>query len=363
MNKFLWTIVLLFAGALFYLIYINRAHAKIQEAVMVTIIALIATVLGVVFFGGETEEIKKTISVASFVSLEQKKPVFFTAPILINYLMQQGIIWSDFERNHPGLASKAMKALPQSTDDLNMLTGLHAIAIMQYLGRSYHFNWDILETRHVLPGFALQIGQALNTNPKDKNTFESAELIEIFKSNKFNESLKNISQLTLPKGTSIKYIQPSGQFKQHQIIISKKFSFVITIKLYFSTYFAGLGKVANYIGITEPTNVWNVNWEERDKFGTAIITINCNAEFYPFKSGNPEVQRYKKWIQNLFDNLYEEFDWSICNHKMKDYNEELAHQKIISDLGKGFEQNKRVDSKNIISKQAIISNSDKKKEK
>ena len=102
-----------------------------------------------------------------------------------------------------------------------------------------------------------------------------------------------------------------------------------------------LGKVANYVGITKPTNIWNVNWDERDKYGTAIVTINCNAEFPFYKPGNPEVLRYRKWIQNLFDNMYEEIDWSICNNKMKEYNEELAHQVIINDLGKGFEQNKK----------------------
>jgi hypothetical protein len=340
MNKFLWAFVLVFIGALFFLIYTNRAHQNIQQ-IVIALIGLIATVLGVFLFGDKIQAIKKTISVVSFVSIEQKKPVFPIAPVLNEYFMHQGTIWSDFERDHPDLASEAMKKLPQSTDDLNILTEIHAIAIMQYLGRSYHSDWDILEIAHVLPGFASYRGQGLNTNPKDKTTYDSAELVEIFKSNIFNESLKNISQLTLPKGTHIKYIQPSGELKQHQIIISKKYSFVITIQLYFSTYSAGLGKVANYVGVTKPTNVWNVNWEERDKYGTAVVTIKCTAKFPFYKSGNPEVQRYQKWIQNLFENMYEEFDWSICNNKMKEYNEELAHQVIINDLGKGFEQNKR----------------------
>jgi len=39
---------------------------------------------------------------------------------------------------------------------------------------------------------------------------------------------------------------------------------------------------------------------------------------------------------------------------MREYNEELAHQKIVSDLGHGFEQKKNVDAKNIVSNQSTI---------
>ncbi len=91
--------------------------------------------------------------------------------------------------------------------------------------------------------------------------------------------------------------------------------------------------------MTEPTNVWHVNWENREKFGTVVVDINCEAEFAALKSGNPKVQRYKKWVENMFDNIYEDFDWLVCNENMQKYNEELAHQKIVSGIGRGFEQN------------------------
>ena len=41
----------------------------------------------------------------------------------------------------------------------------------------------------------------------------------------------------------------------------------------------------------------------------------------------------------MFDNIYEDFDWLVCNENMQKYNEELAHQKIVSGIGRGFEQN------------------------
>lgn len=352
MNKFSWGIFIGIACALAYFVYLNRAHAKIQEAIIVAVTGGLAVVFGVVFFGTENKEIYKNIATVSFVSLEQKRPVFFTAPILMHYLMHQGIIWSDFEQNHSNEAKKLMAALPQNTDGLEILTDLQAIALIHHLGRSYHFDWDLIHTKEVLPGIISKRGIGLNTDPKDKKVFSSEKLVQIFQQNKFCESLQQIHQLTLPKGTSLTYIPYSKESKKSQILISKKFAFDITIILYFSSYSAGLGKVANYIGFSEPTNVWHINWEERDKFGTAVVTIDCHAKFFPLKSGNPKVQRYKKWINNLFDNLYEELDWSVCNESMREYNEELAHQKTVSDLGRGFEQKKIVEPNDVISKQA-----------
>ena len=481
MNKSYWVIVIGASCILIYLIYLNRAHAKIQEAMIITITGLIAVVFGVGFFGGENEEINKIISAVSFISLEQKKPAFFNVHILRNYQMYQFLVWSEFEKNNPDLAIKAMEKLgsfvfrvgeferdnlsakelvgeimkglkvseeipeseeeavewlnesilpykifnntllskesqsflaqirknygkefsafsdeelkelaempkghkikrsilrvlyplkipknqklPEGIEELNLLTELFAITIIKYLGSLYTYNWDIIMLpKTAFPGFTLTRGQGLNTSPKDKKIFTSEKLMEIFKKNTFHKSLKQTNQLTLPKGTTLKYIPPSGEFSPHQIIISKKFAFTATINLSPSFYSPGLGEVASYIEITDPTNSWNVNSEECDKFATTGITIDCNIKFFSFKSGNPKVLTYRKWLKNLFKNLHEEFDWSVCNNAMKEYKEELAHQKIISDPGKGSGQKKTGEAKNFISKQVTINKSSEEKE-
>jgi hypothetical protein len=337
-NKFSWTIVICLVCALGYFIYINREHSKIHEAITVAIAGLFAVVFGVIFLGGEKKEIKKMISSVSFVSLEKKEPVFLAAPILYEYHMWQSIIWTEFQRNHAQHASQLLKSLPEDTKEFSLFTELLAVAVMQYLGRSYNSDWDVLKTIRVLPGEKSILGQGLNTNPKDKKRFDSTELREIFSANKFKDSLDRINRLTLPKGTVIKYITSSENPQNHQIVISKKFSFTATINIYFTSYGVGLGKVANYIGITKPSNIWNVNWKERDKFGMVAVTIDCNAKFCSLKSGNPKLQLYKRWLENMFDNLYEEFDWSVCQNAMKEHFEELAHQQVINGLGEGFEQ-------------------------
>ena len=334
----LWIIVILMACALGGFIILNRGHAKIQEALIIAFTAMLSVVLGVLLFG--TEKIEKNISTVTFLSLEQKKPVFFTAPILVHYCMQQGIMWGEFERNHAGEAKKLVGDLPTGDGNLNMLQDFQAIALMNYLKRSFVFHWDMVHTKKVLPGVLSTVGSSQNADPKDKKTITSEQLVQIFKQNKFCDSLRKVHQITVPKGTEIKYIPSSEENRTTQILISKKFAFEIKITFSQSCYYAGLGTVGNYTGLTEPTNVWGVNWENQDKFATAVVDVKCEAEFFALKSGNPKVLRYKKWIENLFDNLHEEFDWSVCNENMQKYNEELAHQRIVSGLGKGFEQNK-----------------------
>jgi len=325
-------------AALAYLTYLNREHARIQETLIAALFGMLGVVFSVIFFVSKSREMDKDIASVFLLSLEQKKPVFPTAPVLSDYFFHQSIVWGDFERVHSMEAKNAMESLPQSVDSLATLTDLQSIALMHYLGQLYQTDWDIIHTRKVLPGSSSFRGMGLNPDPGDKRVFSSEGLDRAFKGNRFHESLRQIHQVTFPKGTNLTYIPYSKQNRKCQISLSKRYAFEISITLCFSAYSAGLGKVANYIGTTVPTNVWSVNWKDRDSFGMAEVDIDCHAEFYPLKSGNPGLQRYRKWIESLFDNLHADFDWSLCDQRVRDYSAELAHLKTINDLGRGFEQ-------------------------
>lgn len=338
MNKLAWPIIAVATLILVVFIVLNRNHAKIQEAIIVAVAGLLTVVLGVVFLWADNNELHKQISVVSFVSLKDRRPVFFTSPVLVHYLLNQGIVWGDFERQNSDLANKLFEGLPNNTEGLKNLADLQAIALMQHLLQAYMFSWDMEHTKKVFPGAVSVRGKALNRNPKDKKVFENAILLDIFEKNIFHKSLSKYSKLTLPKGTNIKYIPYDDKMKKCQIIFSKRFAFKVKFTLSRNMYMAGLGNVGSYVGLTKPTNVWGVNWKERDDFGTAIVNIQCDAEFFPWLSGNPNIQTYKEWIGNLFVDLYNSFDWEVCNEAMKEYNAELAHQVTLNNLGKKLEQ-------------------------
>ena len=296
-------------------------------------------VLSVIFFAADSNVMDQDIDSVFFLSLEQKKPVFPLAPVLQDHFFNQSLIWSGFEANHPAEAKAAMDAIPQSMDSLHqVLAELQAVAVMQCLSHLYPTEWDAVSTRKVLPGSWSSRGVGLNPDPYDRTTFSPEQLDGAFKDNMFHASLLQIKHIAFPRRTRLTYVPFSKESKKCQILLSKWPDFDISITLCFTAYSAGLGKVAAYIGTAVPTNVWNVNWNDRDKFGMAEVDIDCHAKFFPLESGNPKVQRYRKWVQNLFDNLYTGFDWSVCDEGMRKYSAELAHLKTNSDLGRGFEQ-------------------------
>lgn len=360
MNKILWTIVIVISLCLISLIYLNRAHAKIQEAIIVAITGLIAVVFGVIFFSGENNEIHKDISVVYFVSLEKKEPLFFTAPVLLHYTMAPGIIWGEFVRQHSEDSKQVFNNIPK---DFNALTDLQTCALLQYLSMFYRLDWDIQRSKKSLPGFDSVRWRSLAGNNKDKQKFSKTDLLRIFSSNIFYSSLDKNLEFTLPKGTKISYKENffGDKVKVCNIKIYKRFAFEIDISLYCSSYSAGLGKIGSYVGLTSPTNKWYVNWDERDKFGTAVIDMSCSAKFFKFMSGNPDVLSYKAWVKNLFEDLYQTFDWSVCDEEMQKYYQELANQQLLKNLGSGLEQKPTIEPSSIVSKQITMGNKEEKK--
>ncbi len=358
MNKILWSVVIIISLFLIYLIFLNRAHAKIQEAIIVAITALIAVVFGVIFFSAENEEIHKDISVVYFVSLEKKEPIFFTAPILLHYTMAPGIIWGEFTKQYPAESKQVFSDIPK---DFNALVDLQTCAFLQHLSMFYRFDWNMQRSKKSFPGANSIRGRSLSQNNKDKQEFNKSDLSEIFLSNTFYKALDKALELTFPKGTKISYKKDSFVDKAQicHIKIYKRFAFEIDISLYCSSYQAGLGKIGSYVGLTSPTNKWYVNWDEIDKFGTAVLDMSCTAKFFKFKSGNPNVLSYKTWIRNLFEDLYQTFDWTVCDDEMRIYYQELASQQLLKNLGSGFEQKPTIEPGSI--KQVTIENKEDKK--
>lgn len=320
MNKLLWLGVLIVLFGTAFLVYLNRAHPKIQESSIVAIIGLLAVVLSVIFFGEAKNEINKTISAVSFVSNKDNLPEFFTSPVLSNYLIPQAVVWGKYAKDYP----EKVKGL--NNDKLHKaITELQVVALIQSLSGRFMFNWDTEFRTTKLPGATTTTGSSpkAKASVKDKTTFASEEFGNIFKSNRFYEILLDFYKLTLPKGTTIEYIMPTKNNNYHSIIISKTFYFNINIKLRYFSYVGGIGSLREYVGLSKTSET------NRFEFGCVETIIECKASFNPFMTGNPTLLRYKKWVSDLFNFINEQFEWSICDKKIKDYVKELANRTII----------------------------------
>jgi len=333
-----WSIILLLSLFCAGLVFLNRSLPKIQEFIFVAVSGMLVIILGIVFYPENT--LDKNISQILFVSLKEKKPIFPNAPILTQYFFPQAITWSDCKPADP---NKTKQQLLQIPDDCTPLIDLQAVSLLHYLSIAYGNNWNVQRTKKYfipMPGFPSVGGVARSLGPVEKNKtiFTKKDLPDEIKENVFYDGLGENFRFSLPKGTKIKYQEANDKSNFCLIEFYKRFAFDIKIKIYFRSYSAGLGEVSPYIGLSPIKNQWNVNWEVRDNYGTVMLNMSCEASFNKFRVGDPTIILYKKWVEALFDDLYNSFDWSVCNSKMREYNQMLASQKIVGDIKKGFEQ-------------------------
>ena len=60
-----------------------------------------------------------------------------------------------------------------------------------------------------------------------------------------------------------------------------------------------------------------------------VVNSHCEAKFNKLIAGNPQMIKYKAWVNSFFDSLYEKYDWEICDRDMKDYMETEAYYIIM----------------------------------
>ncbi len=65
---------------------------------------------------------------------------------------------------------------------------------------------------------------------------------------------------------------------------------------------------ANFVGIGDLGSLLGMSKEERQKFCTRTIELRLSAKFRRLKSGHPEMEKYRRWVDGLFEHLQEEFD-------------------------------------------------------
>jgi len=317
--------LLFFIGFLLFILWINREHARIQETVTIVIITLTATIIAVLFFSESSKTYKKEISTIYFLSNKENRPLFFNKPILTHYHLDQSVLYNEFEK------SKKQPKDIKIVDDHSLFCDLQAAVIMNFLSNWYQHNWFIKTKWKKFPGFKSGSSESLGDTQKDVTIYKKNNLRKEFSGNRFFEYVFMMGQLSLPKGTNIKYQPYTDSNKYCQIELYKPLCFNIKIKIYFTNYVAGLGNITRFVGIS--ADDYDVT------YGTVVINAYCSAEFPKFRSGDPLILKYKKWTESLFDDLYNTFDWEVCDANIKEYMQTTAYQAIVEER-----QNRKTDS-------------------
>ena len=59
--------------------------------------------------------------------------------------------------------------------------------------------------------------------------------------------------------------------------------------------------------------------EEGDKFSTCSFEVNLFAKFNQWRSGNPDMKRYRRWIDGMFEAIQNDFDASRHRERGKEW--------------------------------------------
>ncbi|MBU3943045.1 hypothetical protein KKA24_03615 [Patescibacteria group bacterium] len=317
MQKVVPLILLLFGFGLLWILYLNRSSSRIQEATIITAGVIIAALL----FVTKAEYFEQSVSSVYFVDLKQKDFVLFgNVPILMRYYMEDSIILTKYKERQEKLKKDTHFNFPA---DHKAVLDMQAIAILEYLGSYYQSGWYVTSSQSELPSCTWGSWGPVNdpAAKKDATQYTKDILPASLEQNIFYDDLALFRHLTLPKGTKIEYSSDGDRSVEYRFY--KKFSFDIRLKILFFSYIVGLGNTAQYIGLVDPEDFYSKD------YGNFHLLIKCEAKFSRLRSWDPSVVRYKKWTKDLFDKLYDKFDWSVQSSKVKDYEERKAHQKII----------------------------------
>lgn len=325
MSKVIPLILFLIGCFLLWLLYLNRSSPRIQEATGVIAAVIIAALLFVM----KGELLQKTIHSVYFINNKDQIPLFFIGtPVLGQRYGFQSVIFGNYQKRMSDQNKKTSFDLPSGKKPL---VDFQAIAILDHICRWYP-SWYAEPEIKKLPGASTFRSVEIERVENDLVEYPKDSLPDSLKENMFFHDFTGFTTLALPKNTEIYYTcdknKPSCEYRFY-----KRFNFDIRIKIHPYLPIPSLGSVGDYMHLT--TNIADelaIKSEHARDYTTMALLVTCEAKFHPIRAGNPSVARYKRWVKVLFDDLYNAFDWSVCDSEMRDYQQTLSTQKIINKL-------------------------------
>ena len=323
-------IIFFLAGCfLLWLLYLNRSSSRIHEATAVVAIVII----GALAFVMKGETIKKTIATSYFADLEKNRPVFFEdMTVLMYHYSRQNIIFNEYSKS-------LIEQGKEVSVNRDTFVDLQTIAVLNTLYKgSYSTRRERIET---LSGGTMTNFQAIDEEEvkKDVVEFNKNSLPESLKQNRFYDYFEPIvpGVLKLPKGTKVCY--SNGEHKEFRLrkpllsFLPISSQFDIKIKIRFNRYARGLSIVGMYKGVMDArydfARATRKDIEASMNYGNYLLLIECEAKFHSLLAWNPQVVRYKKWVTDLFDELYYSFDDTVTRNKIREHQIDLASREII----------------------------------
>jgi hypothetical protein len=120
-----------------------------------------------------------------------------------------------------------------------------------------------------------------------------------------------VGKFAVPPGTEIsgkeERFQDGGLHKTSILLVNKFVDVEIVI-----AFIGGEGTIGMYSLVT------NLSEEETLKFWTSSYLISMKAKFNAYRSGHPDMPKYKNWVNNIFETVRDQLDSQRSWERAKD---------------------------------------------
>lgn len=198
--------------------------------------------------------------------------------------------------------------IPKSEAEIETVD-LVEMAFWCWLSKKYTDHWDINEI------WFEGISGGGGSSQRNENAELNPTCVKIDKMKKLlNHNSRELNQgsffeINLPSNTRIDLVQYHDSFRRY-LISNKYFKLNITI-----SYIGNSGVFGSILGnkMLESLKKFSL---DQDYFSNDII-IDLNCSYSLWYKGNPEFLKQKKWVNDLMNDLYKNFDWSEIKPRLE----------------------------------------------
>ena len=81
----------------------------------------------------------------------------------------------------------------------------------------------------------------------------------------------------------------------------------------------GIGRCAGSTGLGDYQWLLGYSNKQNEEFRSEHFEVSCKAECEKFKSGHPDMPRYKRWVETLFAEIQYQLDDKKRLERARDY--------------------------------------------
>jgi len=351
MSKLLLFAVISICILLFTFLHLNRASPKIIETFVIVLITITATI----FYISKPEEINKNIHSIIFIDQtdanKNELMHFMGVPVLDKFYFFHTTTAIDHINKYQNKNSKIGIDYHKNSD---FLLELISLLIVDKWRNLFAHHWCVEKEIAILAG-SDRVTRRYKKSTEVEDDFihipfkDFPKLLinnrydwkplgyathSVDKTGKQTELVGPLYDggLTFPKNTSFNFVKNEvDKPNSYEISLKKSFFYNIKINIQYIAGGSGLANLAEYLECTAPERNINSSTKNDTNYFRYIIKISCNAKFNRFTAGNPSTKLYKEWVNEMFNDIYDNYDWSVIQKAMSQYIVEKASANILLD--------------------------------